>query len=341
MASTTRVLLIGIVLAGAAGWYFTREHPDTAKGASSAPPAVATARTGGGSPSSATSSQTGNASIIILPSESNQAPVRPPGTASPSSLAPALRASTISGRYETATDKRALFEELKASDSGEAKYFAAKILRDCLDVAQASFGDVQAKFMSGINPGTPHGPARVAAFKQITDPCSGFSGRKFNNNEVDQLIAEGAQKGDPRALARQLLSGQLDQSLDPIRTAAALLETGDPYVFEHVSAFLQIRSKGDLFIDGKAVDPAERGAVNFAWAFVACDYGGSCDAQSAAVLNACAYEGLCNVGSYEELISTSFAALDVYQRSLAYRAKILMALKNRDFASLGVLVQNR
>jgi hypothetical protein len=57
--------------------------------------------------------------------------------------------SSLTRRYETSTDKKSLFDELDASDSPEAAYFAARVLRDCRP-ASGGLARLYARFDSRV-----------------------------------------------------------------------------------------------------------------------------------------------------------------------------------------------
>jgi len=239
-------------------------------------------------------------------------------------------------RYEHATDKRALFEELTASGFAENYYFAAEILSDCLTVGEQGIGAVTGDFLANLAIDAPATASRLDAFRQSIDPCAGFSGRPTSIDEIQQLYATGAQRGDPRALAHMLMSAGIEEIAGSIRVAASLLESNDPYVIGDVAGFLGGVYARGMVIDGKTLSPADNDSMAMAWALVACDYGAPCGADSRAVLRACAQGGLCGIESLEELFRLTHVPDDTYRHGREYHAQILAALQRRDYASLGL-----
>ncbi|MEP7085338.1 MAG: hypothetical protein ABI854_11410 [Betaproteobacteria bacterium] len=245
-------------------------------------------------------------------------------------------AADLGHRYATATDKRALFEELRDSGNSESLYFAAEILADCLDVAEQGFEVAVSEFTDHLSGESPTTTKQVGAFRRLIEPCAGFDGRHSSQGEIQLLHSAGAQRGDPRAIAHLLGSADADSPAVAVRTAANLLALDDPQVIREVSGYLAGLFAGGMVIDGATLDAAENGPVTMAWALVACDYGAPCDAENPAVLQACARGGLCGLKSLDELFRLTYVPLETYERGLAYRARIFAALQRRDYASLGL-----
>jgi hypothetical protein len=248
---------------------------------------------------------------------------------------------SVARRYETANDKRALFEELKASGSSDAPFFAAMILRDCLDVSVQGLNSVITDFTAKIPDNSPTKTTQIEAFRRLKEPCAGFEGRRSSLAEVEQKFSEAMRNGDPRAMARTLNTGQFDPKSDPVKLAAGLLEDNDPYVIAEVADFLEGPVAGGFVIGGMPVGPLHTAAANAAWDLVACDYGGSCGSNSGPVLTACAYSEVCGVSSLDEVMSTLYLTPDEYRRALEYRLQIEAALQSKDYSSLGLDPANR
>jgi hypothetical protein len=317
------VVTVALMAAGALYWY----HSHTRGPAQTDPQPVASS-----APAAAT--PTGSAA----PSPLTAAP-RPLATTAPALPAQNTRlvgSPSLSKRYETATDKRALFDELIASNEPGGKYFAAKLIVDCKDVADSSLPDVLNKFvpMQSADPDTK--ALQLSAFKRMKEPCAGFSGRKFSFAEYQQLRSASAQEGDPRGVAALLSTARIDPGSDVMKTAQRLLETNDPYVIESVAAFLGSDRAGGYMIGGVAVDRSHRGDAGIAWQLVACDFGGACGADNPLVLAMCAESAVCNVSLVEQLYQTALASPDSFERAMKYREQILADLRNKNFASLGL-----
>ena len=249
----------------------------------------------------------------------------------------AIAVSMIRHRFETSPDYRALFDELQRSGVAEGRFFAAKMLGDCVDVGVKGLDTVLRDFIASVPADSPHASARIAAFRRIKEPCAGFSGRRTDAGEIGRLNAEGAAMGDVRALSRMLAGGVLDPALDPLAVMTRLLESGDPYALHNVAMYLSDAARGPLVVDGKPVDAADFDAAQMAWDLVACDHGWPCGPHSEPVLNMCAHDSLCNAQTFEELVRTELGILASFERVQHFRSRILAALARKDYGSLGIV----
>ncbi|MEP6701976.1 MAG: hypothetical protein ABJB04_03230 [Betaproteobacteria bacterium] len=243
---------------------------------------------------------------------------------------------SISERYETAIDKRVLFDELRDSGAPEGFYFAAEILRDCMAVGERGFEAVVDEFRATLPIDTPTIAQKVQSFRQLVEPCVGFDGRRSSIAEIEVLYAAGALRGDLRASAHMLTSAGDQSVADSIRSAATLLESNDPWVIGEVSSYLAGLYARGMIVDGETLDSSENGPVAMAWALVACDFGAPCGAASQPVLQACARGGLCGIESIDELFRLTYVPPDAYQRGQQYHARILAALQRGDYAAIGL-----
>jgi hypothetical protein len=250
--------------------------------------------------------------------------------------ATALNASLIRHRYETASDYRALFDELMRTDASEGRFFAAKILVDCLEVADDGYDTVLRRFVAGVPRDSPNAAARIAAFRRMKEPCAGFSGRTPSSAEIEQLFAAGARDGDVRALSQLLVTDRPEPGADPSATIARLLDSRDPYVLGNIATYIFAANRMPVVIDGRRVDPPDLDAAQFAWDLVACDHGLPCGPDGKAVLHICAHDGLCNAETFEDLVRAEFGILASFDRVQYFRNRILDALAARDYGSLGV-----
>jgi len=125
---------------------------------------------------------------------------------------------------------------------------------------------------------------------------------------------------------------------DPQRVGAMLLDTHDPYVYRHLGAVLGRRVGGMPVFDGAPVGENDRFALAVAWDLVACDYGLPCGPDSDRLLVACAFEGACDLTSMEDYFRKVVGEPAVFRRSLALRESILNALRERNYAALGITV---
>ena len=241
--------------------------------------------------------------------------------------------STLRHRFETATDYRALFDDLVRSGAPEGRFFAARIIAECQDVGASSFDEVLRGFVANLAADASTA-TRIGAFRRLKEPCAGFS--RLDVRDIEPLLVDGARHGDLRAISQLLALDRLDPASDPMVVTTRLLDAGDPYIIVNVANFL-FRNHGiDVMVDGAVVAAADRDAVQMAWDLVACDYGSPCGAASPPVLNICAHDGLCDAETFEGLIGAHFGILASFERVQHFRHRILEALGARNYASLGI-----
>ena len=264
-----------------------------------------------------------------------------PVARSSSSTASAAAPTDFARRFQAATDYRELLDELSQSSSAEAPYFIARILTRCADVSRYGFNEIVTRF--GIE--TASGPAetlnaRMEAFRKMKQPCAGLEGRRFSADQISGKRREGIDRADPRSLAQALGAGEVEAGTDPIALAASLLERNDPLILNELSTYLAGAGHGVRMIGGQPLDPGDFRAAEFAWKMMSCDFGFDCGPDSDLVREGCAYSAICGMGSYEDLIRNGFARDErEYRRALEFRAKILDALRRKDYASLGLIIR--
>ncbi len=340
--SLARVAVVAaLIAAGAGAWHFFRGQPEP-RGAPVA--AVAGDLDAAGAAADAPRPAAGGAAPASASAAAPKAPASAAATTAPAPVArPVFSAKAPDAAeaysqqliqdFESTPDRRALFDELKASGTADAHFFAARILRDCFEVGERGLDGAMKAFMAKIPGNSASLAARVDAFRQLTEPCAGFEDRPIPVIEVQQQNWAGVQKKDPRAMASALKTGQMDSNTDPLKMAATLLEKNDPYIIADLAVFMA-GPAGGFVIDGKLVDRSASAAAMLAWEMVACDYGGQCGPNSPVVLHACADKGICGIGSFDQLARVTMP--DDYQRALDFRAQIRAALQYRDFAALGL-----
>ena len=238
-------------------------------------------------------------------------------------------------RYESESDRRAMFEQLHTSADPQAPFFAAKILRDCMDMTNKGLEAMQKEFEAKASTVAELHTRQTEAFQKLKSPCAKFFGRQTTLEEIEELEAEGVRRGDPRAIARALALGKVDPKSNTHEIAGQALDQGDPYVVADVATWLS-QQAGRMTIMGRPVASADTVAANIAWQLVACDHGLPCGTDSSHVLSVCAFDGICGKTSYEDLVRTTILNAQQYLRAQELRARILAALQARDYGSLGI-----
>ena len=242
----------------------------------------------------------------------------------------------IARLYETAPDQRALFDQLDRSASTEAPYFAAKILRRCIEVSKVGLKELLASFPSRYPSTASPVAVREEAYRKIHVPCKGFEGRPATIEEITEHVKEGARRGDPRSLAQAIAQRRPDDKSDPMSSAAKLIDTGDPYVLSELRGFLVQAAVGNGNVGGLPLTESDRAAAFLAWSMIACDHGLDCGPDSNQLLTSCAFDGRCGLGSVEDLMRNAWSADTQYRTALELRPRILEALRAKDYASFGI-----
>jgi len=173
---------------------------------------------------------------------------------------------------------------------------------------------------------------RNAASAALADPCRGFDGRVIAPREIIDLLTAASLGGEPHAIARMLLFRDIAASkADVIDEIPGLLATRDPAVVRDIGAFLLKGESAWRF--GSEEVPAPTAAI--AWELAACDLGYACGPASRIVLAQCAFEGRCDVGSYEDSLMR-YERPDLMANAQRLRSGIVRALREHDWSWLGL-----
>jgi hypothetical protein len=326
LAALICLILAGTIFVGLVPKHGVRSAADTPRRA-----APAEAAASGGSAATSSSGFGDDAAL----------PLRARSVAAPVAAVAAAASAQFAQRYATSADHRALLDEWMASGDPAANYFAAMVLRHCLGVTKHGFEKSVRLNTARIEPGTPLAEVRVDAYRQLLAPCARLEGRPTTNAEIEALLAEGAKSGDPRAIAQTLVSADPAAIVDPLRVGAMLLDSHDPYVYRNLGSILGRRIGSMPVLEGAPVAESDRFALAVAWDLVACDYGLPCGPDSDRLLVACAFEGACDLASMEDYFKRIVGEPAVFRRSLALRQSILNALRDRDYAALGIALPER
>ena len=288
---------------------------------------------------------------------SHHLPVRPSAVA-----AFAARRATLFGEYSSARSYRGLYDRLRNSAEGataEGLYVTYSILRACATVTDRPAGvqrgnsdrplaQRRQEFLAALQPNDPDRDKRLAAFeKGVSDKCAGFEDVKTTQADLDKLLDQSAQAGDPKAQASQVQRdvwqarrngqwrtatlndaqvGTLEQTLsskDPeaMRLAGQLLSDPWPDVTVHLGA------------SGEAVEPH---AFYNAWQMLACDYGSACGDDSQRVLEECAYSGHCDASSLPDYLYYYASTPHESDLMMRYENELRAAVENNDWSQLQV-----
>ena len=269
--------------------------------------------------------------------------------------------SVVAQNFRSTKDLKAFADALlarKESLNREERYYLAKALETCLFATQINddIGATSEKqrraFLAGIPASDANAARRIAAYDAADDTqrCVKFQGMRIAQKDIDQLFAQAAQGGDPRAQAR-LLVAELNKGLggskdglqaersvapDDFQRIISLLETRDAEAMIMVAQFLaQNRLIGELRIGPNGETPEPASLVG-AFSLGACDFQASCPSFDREALQACAYAGYCSAGSYEELYENFLASPWAYAMAMRYRSIIHSAIDTRNWSLLGL-----
>ena len=177
-------------------------------------------------------------------------------------------ASAIALEFRATRDLRSFADALEARRdtlTADERYFLAKALEEC-----AFATAVNEDLAGSIN------RKRIAAYDAMDNPqrCLRFQGTRISSKEIEGLVADAAQQGDPRAQARLLISdltnkvnsgGKTDGgstaratgvSMDDISQLIRLLETRDPETTIQVGNFLASSAMVTLSRNRRCTRPA-------------------------------------------------------------------------------------
>jgi hypothetical protein len=276
------------------------------------------------------------------------------------------RASAIAIEFRTTRDLRAFadaIESRRPNLTADERYFLAKALEECQfattvneDLAAYSAKQRNA-FLATLTPSDQLNKKRLAAYDAMdnTQRCLRFQGTKISPKEIQDLMAESAQEGDPRAQARLLIadlnnkssssSGKTDGSgttarngqVDEVTALIRLLETRDPETTMTVGNYLASSAMVSQLRIGPNGETPEASALLGAFSLVACQQGPDCVSMTKDPQAACAYGAYCPEGiTYEQLFQNFLASPWVYANATRYSSIIQTAINSQNWALIGL-----
>jgi len=298
--------------------------------------------------------------------EVNPAPIAAPRAvpfAAPTTVRePPMRASAVALEFRQARDLKAFADALlarKATLTADERYHLAKALEEC-QFATSLTEDIGAyaakqrrQFIASLPLNDPNNAKRISAYEAVdnTQRCARFQGTKISQKDIDDLVQQAAQEGDPRAQAR-ILVADLNKSLsqhssDPSQPGGSvtpddfsriigLLQTRDPEAMIIVGQFLAQQNIATQLRIGPNGEVPEPSAFLGAFSLVACDLGPDCTSLSREPQLACAYGGYCNSASFEELYQNFLASPWAYSQAVRYRTIIHTAINTQNWSLIGL-----
>jgi hypothetical protein len=297
----------------------------------------------------------------VVPIRTAPAPRAVPFAAASTVRPEPAHVSAVALDFRQARDLKAFADALlarKATLTADERYHLAKALEVCqfatsLTEDIATYAAKQRRqFVASLPLNDPNNAKRIAAWEAVdnTQRCARFQGTKISQKDIDELLEEAAQQGDPRAQARILvaelnknLASQRSDSGQPPRVGAddmsriiGLLETRDPEAMIIVGQFLAQSAMASQLRIGPNGEVPEPAAFLGAFSLVACDLGPDCTSLSREPQLACAYGGYCNSTSFEELYQNFLASPWSYALAVRYRDIIHTAMNTQNWSLIGL-----
>ena len=282
-----------------------------------------------------------------------------PGAGAPAPRPQAPARLSLYNEYLAARSYRALYERLHGSPegaTGEGLYVMYDILKKCATVTDRPYRRPNAKpvdqrrqeFLAALPPDDPQRDKRIAAFEgTAVNHCEGFEGVTVTQAELDRMLGEAADAGDPKAKAATVESQVWAQrragqwrtatlSESQISTLEDAVGTKDPAAMMTAGRLLS-NTWPDITMrlgeDASAVEPR---AFYNAWQVLACEYGYPCGADTPQLLQACAYNAHCDTRSLPEYLY--YYASSPYEAQLVsqYESVLRTAIEKGDWSQLTV-----
>jgi hypothetical protein len=243
--------------------------------------------------------------------------------------------------------------------TGEEAYVLAQILRRCATIVDEegkaigfrsglSGPAARERLVASLSPRDPAREKRIAAFDRMDDGgCAALRGVKTTLKDIRALLEQGSRAGDPKARAAVLqedlwksaLFDPATQRRKPLQITDAqlqefqrIVESGDPQALVEAMSVPTI-PLGNFSLRGPDDAPLQGSALHPAAMLIACERGLPCDADSPALLEACALGGLCDAASYRDYLFYYQVSPGTAQRILRYRTWLEAAVDRGDWSN--------
>jgi hypothetical protein len=267
---------------------------------------------------------------------------------------------TLFNEYLGVKSYHALYDRLHNTAEGttaEGMYVQYDILRKCATVTDRQYRrGVQAKpldqrradFAAALPPNAPNRDKRVAAFERsAVNRCAGFDDVQVTQADLDKMLADASNAGDPKAKAAQVeqevwaqrRAGQwrtATLSDTQIGTLEQAVASRDPGAMMTAGQLLSNQWNNMTVQVGPESQPVEPRAFYNAWQVVACEYGYPCGADNPRIADECAYRGHCDATSLPDYLS--YYASSPYESELLsqYESVLRGAIESGDWSQVTV-----
>jgi hypothetical protein len=263
--------------------------------------------------------------------------------------------------YLKSKSYKAIYDRLNGSpegETGEGRYVLYDIMRKCATITERNTRQPivrtteqrRDQFLASVPDNDPQRDKRIAAFDNVaTNRCAGLEGLAVTQSALNNMLAQSAAAGDPKA---QALS--LEQSLWAARRASGSWRSdvapSDEQVGQLRNAVMS-RDPEAMLIAGRVLSTSwhdfslrigddqvvEQRSFMQAWNLLACDYGYPCGDDNQRVLSACAYQGHCNAQSLPDYIYYYGASPYDSQLLSQYRETLRTAIETNNWSMLNVV----
>ncbi len=267
---------------------------------------------------------------------------------------------SLFNELEHAASYRALYDRLHGSAEGgtaEGLYVQYAILSKCATVTDRAFHHPQRKpieqrreeFLRALAPDDPLREKRIAAFEGASvDHCAGFGEMKVTRADLEKLLAQSAQEGDPKARAvsveREIWQARHNGawstatlSDSQISTLEQAIATKDPEAMVLAGRLLSNSWPNlTLKVGGADAQPVEPRAFYNAWQILACQYGNACGADNPRLQSECAFNAHCDAQSLPDYLYYYASTPHESELLARYESVLRGAIENGDWSQVVV-----
>ena len=279
------------------------------------------------------------------------------GNSSTMARAPnALAESPLAQEYNKARNLKSLYDRLSApggASTAEAKFYLYRILANCGKVkgmSRFSLGTPgknraeQRKELEAMIPlSSPDRDKRLALFDQRSARCEGLETIEATKADVDQLLADAARDGDPKAqahLAAPTSSSapgepmRLNMTDDQYHALQAALASRDPEAIVIAGTALSSSYDDAVFQIGPDHIPLSERASYEAWHLIACEFGMDCGPDNESLQIACIGLGQCAANTVQDQVFYYNVSPHDAQLIDQYRQIFRNAVANNDWSGI-------
>ncbi len=267
---------------------------------------------------------------------------------------------SLFGEFEHAASYRALYDRLHGSAEGgtaEGLYVQYAILRKCATITDRPFRRPSEKpleerreeFFKALAADDPQRDKRIAAFEAASvDRCAGFEDVKVTRDDLQQLLSQSAERGDPKAKASNVEhevwqarhNGQWSTATlsdSQISTLEQAIGSKDPEAMVLAGRLLSNSWPNlTLKVGGADAQPVEPRAFFNAWQMLACEYGYGCGADNPRLLNECAFNAHCDAQSLPDYLYYYASTPHESELLARYESVLRGAIENGDWSKVVV-----